>query len=338
MFSASYSIAFFDTIESTRASLGITYGEADNDWLMLLSEKIKNLPNLTSLFLQLRMNPKNDKDTTPEIKYLFKTLGSSSTITSLSFRCFISSAEAELLSNEIMMVNTTLRDLSLWLNSVHYEEVNFISSALENNSTLIKLNLGNNGVSDQGVLRLSKMLQTNSTLTSLNLKLNPITAIGVDYLTDALVSNTTLTSLNLPDVLNDTEEGRIALKKLIQKSPNLIELTPANAEIEAILTTRKNAFNYFESFLKGTLTTNLESSVFSHCLLGMGGLKASIDASFKNHVSELTLSVFAFTHNPSVREIVICSEVLPTEAIQIILKQLLVVTRNAEGKSISILQ
>ena len=128
---------------------------------------------------------------------LATALKTNTTLTDLSlFLNNIGPAGAESLATALK-TNTTLTSLDLFCNNIGPAGAESLATALKANTTLTNLVLYDNDLGPAGAESLSTALKTNTTMTNLDLRGNNIGPAGAESLATALKTNTTLTNLHL---------------------------------------------------------------------------------------------------------------------------------------------
>jgi Ran GTPase-activating protein (RanGAP) involved in mRNA processing and transport len=131
---------------------------------------------------------------------------------------------------EALKVNTGLIDIDLSGNRITDIGIANLSAALLVNKTLRRLALNGNKICAAGAKNLSKVLKVNNSLTSIELAGNFINADGVLSLNEALKTNTTLTKLNL----SYNPLGDIGVGWLIDMLRNNSTITSINFQQEMV--------------------------------------------------------------------------------------------------------
>lgn len=105
--------------------------------------------------------------------------------------------------SDMLMNNTTLKDLNLFANRIDAEKTKIIAETLAKNPTLEKLGLASNEVGVEGATALADALTKNTRLLELNLSDCRLSNDGLKAIFSALKQNTALQTFTLRRVHTD---------------------------------------------------------------------------------------------------------------------------------------
>ncbi|MES2677198.1 MAG: hypothetical protein V4612_02640 [Pseudomonadota bacterium] len=156
------------------------------------------------------------------VREISTALATNTTLTSLALG-FNRMGYEGTMDASLLIKNTLLINLNFSDNTVSYEGVKEIATALATNTTLKSLNLNGNMFGDLEVEEIARALQTNATLTSLELLGNIFGNTGVTAIAKALETNTTITDLDCS--LNRIgTEGAMAIAAVLETNTPLTNL------------------------------------------------------------------------------------------------------------------
>lgn len=112
--------------------------------------------------------------------------------------------------SDMLLVNTTLKDLSLYANGIDTEKTKIIAETLAKNPTLEKLSLASNEIGTEGAKALADALTKNTNLQELDLSNCRLGNDGIRAIFSALKQNTGLKTFTLrclnPNVMQDLSD------------------------------------------------------------------------------------------------------------------------------------
>lgn len=122
--------------------------------------------------------------------------------------------------SDMLLINTTLKDLTLPANNINAEKAKVLAATLAQNPALAKLNIVSNEIGAEGAVAIADALTKNSKLMELNLTDCRLGNAGMNAIFTALKQNLSLSSLTLRRLSADvipTLADMIAINKGLKK-------------------------------------------------------------------------------------------------------------------------